>query len=283
MFSKGTLRLAFFVISLLTLTLTNAAASNYDKDLWLKWEKNNPVSTTTINHKPWQTFIDHYVTKPHEGLSLIDYRHISDKSKKTLKLYLKYLSRIKISQYNRDEQLAFWINLYNALTVNTVLEHYPIKSIRDINISPGLFTVGPWQAKVIEIEGAPLSLKDIKNRIIRPIWNDARTLYALSNASLGAPNLPPYAFTGKNIDKELNQAASTYINSLRGAQVIQGKLSVSKIYDWYIDDFGGTQQSIIEHLKVFAHPSFKMKLAKIHNIDTYVYNWHLNETHTNAK
>ena len=64
--------------------------------------------------------------------------------RKALAQYLDALAAVPISRYERDEQLAYWINLYNALTVKVILDHYPVDSIRDINISPGWFSVGPW-------------------------------------------------------------------------------------------------------------------------------------------
>lgn len=186
------------------------------------------------------------------------------------------MSAISISHYHREEQLAYWLNLYNALVMNIVLEHYPISSIQDINISPGLFTAGPWEANVITIENSKLSLHDIKNRIIRPIWNDPRTLYALSNGSLGAPNLFSEPFKRKDLNKQLNQVASYYINCMRGVHVIGDKLIASELYQWYEEDFGDNKQDVIEHIKIFASPLLKRQLDKIKTIDTYTYNWHLN-------
>ena len=96
-----------------------------------------------------------------------------------LNAYVENLSRMPINDFNRAEQKAFWINLYNALTVKVVLAAYPVKSIRDIAISPGLFARGPWGKKLIEIDGETVSLNDIEHRILRPIWRDPRLHYAL--------------------------------------------------------------------------------------------------------
>jgi Protein of unknown function, DUF547 len=87
-----------------------------------------------------------------------------------------------------------------------------VASIRDIAISPGLFSVGPWGGKLIEVEGEPLSLDDIEHRILRPIWRDPRLHYAVNCAALGCPNLRSSAFTAANADILLETAASDYVN-----------------------------------------------------------------------
>ncbi|MFI4963586.1 MAG: DUF547 domain-containing protein, partial [Legionellales bacterium] len=144
------------------------------------------------------------------------------------------------------------------------------------NISPGLFSNGPWGGNLISIKNAPLSLDDINNRIIRPIWNDARSHYALTDATIGAPNLNNRAYQGAILDEQLNEAATNYINSLRGVEVIEGKLIISKIYDWYEEDFGGTKHYIIKHLMQFAKEPLLSQLKHINTVDSYIYNWHIN-------
>jgi Protein of unknown function, DUF547 len=102
------------------------------------------------------------------------------------------LQTVAISAYHQQEQQAFWINLYNARTVSAVLAHYPVASLRDIRLS-GLFSTGPWHAKLVTIEGEKVSLDDIEHRIVRPLWKDNRLHDALNCASLGCPNLAPVA------------------------------------------------------------------------------------------
>jgi hypothetical protein len=240
------------------------------------WEVNNPLSKEVISHKLWQQFLERHVITNEEDINLVDYANIDQKDYDLLKLYINEMSEIDIDKYNRQEQLAYWVNLYNALTVQTVADYYPIANIQEIRISPGLFSVGPWGANLITVKGTPLSLDDINNRIIRPIWNDSRTHYTLNNATIGAPNLSKLAYQGSMLEEQLNQAAIIYINSLRGVQVIEGKLIISKIYDWYEEDFGGTKQDVIAHLLQFAKQPLSSQLKHINSIDSYIYNWHIN-------
>lgn len=261
---------------LLMLFVTGLTHAAFYKSLWPKWEPNNPLSHKVISHQLWQEFLDKRVVTNEERINLVDYAHMTQAELDLLKKYIKKMADIPIDNYNRKEQLAYWINLYNALTVQTVINYYPIVTIQDINISPGLFSVGPWGANLITINDSPLTLDDINNRIIRAIWNDSRTHYALNNATIGAPNLSKKVYLGKTIDIQLNEATSIYINSLRGVNVIEGKLIISKLYDWYEEDFGGSKQCVIKHLKQFAKEPLLSQLKHTNSIDSYIYNWHIN-------
>ncbi|KTD39206.1 putative Ser/Thr protein kinase [Legionella nautarum] len=276
MFNINRFRYGILFISLLLIAST--AHASFNKSLWPIWEVNNPLSSAVIDHSDWQAFLDKRVQSNEENINLVDYNHLTDADYALLQQYIEKMSKIDIAQYNRNEQLAFWINLYNALTVQVIADYYPVGSIEEINISPGLFSIGPWGKKIVTINDIPLSLDEIQNRIIRPIWNDQRTLYAINNGSIGAANLSKQAYSGSTIKEALNEAAFGYINSLRGVQVIEGALIVSKIYDWYNEDFGGTKQDVITHLKQFAKEPLQSQLKHVNNIDNYVYNWHLNST-----
>lgn len=265
-----------YSVLLILVLVTGLAHASFYKSLWPRWTVNNPLSKAVISHQLWQDFLDSHVSSNQEGINLVDYANIDHKDFEQLKAYIKQMSAIDIENYNRQEQLAYWINLYNALTVQTVADYYPITNIQEIRISPGLFSVGPWGANLITVKKTPLSLDDINNRIIRPIWNDPRTLYTLNNATIGAANLSKRAYHGIDLEQQLNNAASTYINSLRGAQVIEGELIISKVYDWYEEDFGGTKKDVIKHLSQFAKEPLFSQLKHINSIDSYIYNWHIN-------
>lgn len=247
-----------------------------ERSLWITWESHDPNSQININHALFQKFIQKYLSTPHEGLALFNYAKVTPKDQTLLTTYLKQLEKINVDRLNRNEQLAYWLNLYNALVIKLVIDHYPIESVQDINLGRSLFHIGPWHTPLIKIQGFDISLDDIRNRIIRPIWNDPRTLYALCNATIGAPNLHYSVFEGKKLDRQLNEVAHNYINSPRAAQIIQQRLIVSKLYDWYEEDFGGTKQDVISHLKLFAQPELKRQLNHIPTIHGYAYNWHLN-------
>jgi hypothetical protein len=279
MFNSAYLNKLFISLMLLISGLTHAS---FYKNLWPQWEVHNPLSKEVISHQLWQEFLNRRVITNDEHINLVDYAHITQADLTLLKEYLTSMAQLNIDNYNRAEQLAYWINVYNALTVQTVANYYPVSSIQEINISPGLFSIGPWGANLITIKQTTLTLDDIYNRIIRAIWNDPRTHYTLNNASFGAPNLSLQVYQGDTLEQQLNTAASTYINSLRGVSVIEGRLIISKLYDWYEEDFGGNKQNVITHLLQFAKEPLRSQLKHINTIDSYTYNWHINTPATNS-
>lgn len=149
-------------------------------------------------------------------------------------------------------------------------------SIKDINISPGLFSFGPWDKKLLTIEGEAVSLNDIEHRILRPLWRDPRIHYALNCASLGCPNLDAKAFSARDMNARLDAAARAFINHPRGARFEDGELVVSSIYDWFMEDFGGDEAGVLAHLRQYAAPALAEKLAKHGRLDRSTYDWRLN-------
>ncbi|NQY41855.1 MAG: DUF547 domain-containing protein [Legionellales bacterium] len=246
-----------------------------NKNLWPIWQAYNNNSKTHIDHSKWQFVLSKGIIKKDE-IALVNYSLLKDKYHVILQEYLKYLSTINIVQYNKNEQLAFWVNLYNALTVNIVLENYPVDSIKDIKLS-GFFSSGPWDHEVFQINGQKISLNDIEHRIIRPIWDNPNTHYVLNCASIGCPNLAAVAYTGKNIQNSLEKAAIDFVNSKRGVTITSTqKLIVSKIYSWYDIDFGNDEYEIIKHIRKYARKNLKKELEKFEEISKYKYNWDLN-------
>ncbi|MGR3344392.1 MAG: DUF547 domain-containing protein [Paracoccaceae bacterium] len=247
-------------------------------DLWPRWEMNDPASRKSIDHSAWNELLSRKVRKRIDGVNVLDYVGFSATDRTNLAHYIADLAGVSISQFNRDEQLAYWINLYNALTVQLILDHYPVDSIRDIKIPPGLFVIGPWNASLVSIEGENLTLNDIEHRILRPIWRDPRIHYVLSCASIGCPNLRDRAYPSSGMDKLLDQAALAYVNDPRGVSIINGKVSVSKIYDWFIADFGGSEKTVLRHIQQFAKPQLAARLLEIGKLSGAHYDWSVNST-----
>ena len=246
-------------------------------ELWQRWTAHDEGSTARIDHAPWRRFLAAYLGGHEDRINRLDYGAVTEADAKLLGDYLAGLARLPISRYAKDQQRAYWINLYNALTVATVLDHYPIDSIRKIDISPGFLSFGPWNKKLVTIEGEPVSLNDIEHRILRPIWRDARLHYALNCAALGCPNLVPEPFTAENTEVMLEAAAREYIYHRRGASLGAGGLEVSSIYLWFQEDFGGDDAGVIAHLARYARPELKAPLGAIDAIAGRAYDWPQND------
>ncbi len=254
-----------------------ARAAGPKAELWRRWTAHDASATARIGHRQWRRFLLAYLVAGEDGIARVRYGAVSEIDRRNLDNYVMSLAALPVAAHNRDEQLAYWINLYNALTMAVVLEHYPVKSIMDISISPDLFSFGPWGKKLIAIDGEELSLDDIEHRILRPVWRDPRIHYALNRAALGCPNLRRSPFTGANVEALLTIAAKQYINHPRGVDIRNGELHVSSLYDWYAEDFGGSDAAIIEHLRGFAKPRLAAALQGIDEVTGTDYDWSLND------
>jgi hypothetical protein len=242
---------------------------------WPHWRASDESSPLTIDHSAWEAFLAKYlVAESADGISRVAYRRVLPEDREALSLYIALLGGLPITAYRRAEQLAYWINLYNALTVRTVLEHYPVDSILDIGPKR---SSGPWRQKLIHIEGEEVSLDDIEHRILRPFWRDPRLHYGLCLAALGSPDLAPRAFRAATAEAMLDAAARAYVNSPRGARLERDRLFVSSIYVWYKADFGGSDRDVIQHLKRYAKPKLAEALARQTRIAGDSFDWSLND------
>ena len=243
---------------------------------WPLWERHDPTAATTIDHAPWGGFLAAHRREAADGIARLAYK-AAQADRPALDADIARIAALPISRFNRAEQFAYWVNLYNMVTVQTVLRHYPVASIRDIKISPGWFSTGPWGAKLAEVEGTGLSLDDIEHRILRPVWRDPRIHYVLNCASLGCPDLPAIPMTAANREAMLDEAARRFVNHKRGAAIEAGRLVTSSIYVWFASDFGPDSVDVVIHLRKFARQDFYTALSHIRRVSEDRYDWALND------
>ena len=248
-----------------------------DAELWPEWQAHDPASEADIEYDSWERILSRYVQTDDAGVARFAYGAVTPEDRQALDNTIDVWSTLPISEYSRAEQLPYWINLYNALTVQLIIEHYPVASIQDIDISPGLFSSGPWDAERITVEGRALTLNDIEHRILRPIWADARLHYALNCASVGCPNLRAVPWRAADMDAALDQAAAAYVNHWRGFHIDDaGHPIVSKIYAWFVEDFGGDQISVLAHLRQYAAGETAATLGGVESLHGSAYDWSIN-------
>ena len=267
-------KISGLALAVLFISLQNSALAAPAAKLWPRWSEHDATSSAIISHDAWDAWLGRFVSVAKDAGTRVAYARVNAPDRARLRDYIDSLGAIEISAHNRAEQRAYWINLYNALTIDIVLEHYPLESIRDI--SSGLFSSGPWRLKLVQVEGEALSLDDIEHRILRPIWRDPRIHYAVNCASLGCPDLQTGAFTAGNSESMLEQAARKFVNSARAARFDRGKLEVSSIYHWFEEDFGGNHSGVIAHLLSYANADLAAALAGVEEIDDHYYDWRLN-------
>ena len=227
-----------------------------------------------IDHSAWQNLLSEFVMEAEDGVNRVNYAQFKGENYKELEDYLDFLQSTKVSELNQNEQLAYWINFYNALTVKVILDHYPVESIKEISFS--LFSFGPWSEELVVVEGYELSLDDIEHNIIRPVFQDSRIHYAVNCAAIGCPNLQNTAFTSTNLNQMMDKAARAFVNHPRGIRLTDDGLVISSLFHWYRDDFELEDGGLIKHFSRFADPELKLKLAEGPDIDGHEYDWSLN-------
>jgi Protein of unknown function, DUF547 len=245
-----------------------------------KFAVSNAQSTTAIDHGRWTELLAKYVVAGADGINRVRYGDFKRDGHAALKSYVKTLEGVDVATLARPELFAFWANLYNAKTIDVVLDAYPIKSIKDIRLGGGLVatvTGGPWKAKVVTVAGEALSLDDIEHGILRKVFKDPRVHYAVNCASIGCPNLMREAFTGVALDQQLNAGARAYVNHPRGFQVGKDGVTASSIYNWFVADFGGDDAGVLAHARRYSDPALTKALAPANEISDYGYDWSLND------
>ena len=264
---------AFTALAALAAARTPAAPASTP---WPLWEAHDPASSIRVDHRPWDQFLARNLRPGHpSGVTRLAYGRVTAEDRAGLQAYVDALQKVPVSRLRRDEQKAYWINLYNALTVKLILDNYPVSSI--LKIEGGLFNRGPWDQALLSVEGQALSLNDVEHRILRPVWQDSRIHFAVNCASVGCPNLQPQAFTAENSDRILEEAAREYVNHPRGVRFEGPDLWLSRIFTWYGIDFGPDQRGILETLARHAEPGPAARLRAHQGRIRYAYDWSLNE------
>lgn len=219
-------------------------------------------------HQPFSDLLGDVVhVQGHQ--SRVDYPRLIE-SRGKLDQYLKVLSsvsRTTFDGFTRDQQLAFLINTYNANQLRQVIDNYPLKSIKDV----GSFFSSPWSKEFFTVFGKPASLDFVEHKLIRTLFKEPRIHFAVNCASISCPPLSNEAYVANKLDAQLDSAvtnflADTQINYLKGKT-----LYVSKIFDWYEEDFPNGVINFVKNYRADLPDSNKIKL------DYSEYNWNLNK------
>ncbi|WP_158639207.1 DUF547 domain-containing protein [Elioraea rosea] len=229
-----------------------------------------------------EALLARYVVPHEDGIARVRYAAwaASAEDRAALSAWIEAEAARAPSRMPREEAFAYWANLYNALTLKEVLDHFPVRSIRDIASRGVPFDpkgwFGPWRTRLVTVEGRRLSLDDIEHGIMRPTFGDPRVHYAVNCAALGCPNLRPAPWRTASLERDLDEAASAFVNHRRGVTVRpDGGLRVSSIYVWFAEDFGG-RDAVPAHLRRHAAPPLAARLGPDARIAEDAYDWSLN-------
>lgn len=212
-----------------------------------------------MDHDQWTGYLQKYVSKTGQ----VDYKNmLADDSE--LKAYIQQLTNnTPNNNWSKKETLAYWINAYNALTIDLILRNYPIKSIKDIK--------DPWDQKFYTFNGEMLSLNQIEHDILRKM-NEPRIHFAIVCASESCPKLLNEAYVAEKLEQQLTNATKTFLNDNSKNIIRSNQLELSKIFKWFTKDFK-QKGSLIDFLNQYSETPISDN-AKISYLE---YNWDLND------
>ncbi len=235
-----------------------------------------------VEIQAWDEVLRRHLAVPDEtGLARFDYAALSASTtdNKILSNYIAYLEARDPDDMSESEAIVFWANLYNAVTIRLIVDHYPVKSIK--KIKSGMFSSGPWSRKLITVNGERLSLDNVEHDILRKQFPSPLIHYMVNCASIGCPNLKAGLWTTETIEADQERAAREFINSPRGVVITEDGLVVSSIYKWFRSDFGGSWSGVLAHLNNYADPELAQAIELGIKIDDHDYDWSLNGVHDN--
>ncbi len=166
--------------------------------------------------------------------------------------YLASLDRVQPGKLSESERLAFWINVYNAYTIQLIVAKDERESIRNVNKSFGLLKLkGPWSDPIVKAAGRTLTLDQVEHEIIRKEFNEPRIHFALVCAAIGCPPLRSEAYTSAKLESQLEEQGRIFIRqspTKNRVDVASRTVYVSLVFTWYKDDFGGSDKRLGQYL-----------------------------------
>lgn len=165
--------------------------------------------------------------------SRVTFSYLNDEYRNSLTAYRKDLesiaNRVDITTLRREEQLAFWLNLHNVTLIEQIALNYPVRRPEQLKVGPNKKLLN--DAKLLNIRGVPVSLRDIRENIVYPNWTNPNVMYGFFRGNIGGPSMQRYAYTGGNVHGVLKITAGEFVNSLRGFHESRRTLKVSTLYE----------------------------------------------------
>lgn len=222
-----------------------------------------------ITHELWDSLLQDHV----DSLGWVDYEgFIRDSARLNKYLTLLTSAHPNKANWSKEEQMAYWINAYNAFTVKLITNHYPVGSIKDIQ--KGLpFINSVWDIKFILIEGHTYDLNNIEHNILRPVFQDARVHAAINCASFSCPKLQRQAFTADRLHEQLDKAMAGFLMDPVRNKIGEKNVEISEIFKWFKGDFVRDEGSLTNYISKFS----PVKLKEGISLNFIDYDWRLND------
>ena len=212
-----------------------------------------------LTYKNYNSFLSKYVCNNRVAYSKLSKDNITE----VLAKEFSSLSKAEYDKLNEANKIAYLINAYNFFTILLIKHNYPVTSIRKIK--------KPWDTKFITLLSEKVSLNHIEHEVLRKEFDEPRIHFALVCAAIGCSPISNTAFIGEKLDQQLYKVAKAFLNDKAKNRVEGNKLFLSKIFEWYGDDFkkkhGGYKQYVISVLDLKG--KYTVKFTN--------YDWNLNE------
>lgn len=237
-------------------------------------------------HPAWDALLRRHVVVLDDGrASRVDYAGFA-RERAALKAYLEELSRVAPAQFDawpRAERMAFLINAYNAFTVEKILTRYPdLRSIWDF----GRFFGNPFKDEFFSLLGARRSLDALEHGMLRPRFRDPRIHFAVNCASVGCPMLREEAYVGARLEAQLEEQARRFLSdrSRNRYDEASGRLQVSRIFEWYAEDFEARARYFARYADLLADaPAARGRIAAGDAPLAFLdYDWALNDSRSSS-
>ena len=219
------------------------------------------------------------ILKKHLKNDMVDYAGLK-KNPGELNAYLETLAAVPepaFKKWNKDQQMAFLINLYNAATLKLIVDHYPLKSIKDI----GNVLKGPWKQEVVRLFGELETLDHVEHDLLRKNYHDPRIHFAVNCASIGCPALRPEAFQAVKLEAQLEEQSREFLgdSSKNRLDAKNKTLYLSPIFDWFKGDFTAKSGTIEKFVTPYVSAAERKVIEKGGISIKYTdYDWNLNKS-----
>lgn len=218
------------------------------------------------DHSIFDNLLKHHVTG-----GVVDYKGLK-RQEARLDRYLDLMETIKPEGLADKDRFAFYVNLYNAWTIKLILTGYPdVESIKDM----GSLFRSPWKKKIVRMHGETVTLDYVEHEVLRPDFKDPRVHFAINCAAKSCPPLRSEAYRGNILNEQLNDSTIAFINDPQENYLEGNTLYVSRIFDWFEEDFNGVRR-FVRH---YARGDLKTKLQRLGNkvrVRHLDYDWSLN-------
>jgi hypothetical protein len=213
----------------------------------------------SFNHNLWDSLLKTHVSN-NGNVNYLAFK----KDKTSLDNYISALAEnMPDDSWSKNETLAYWINAYNALTIDLIIKHYPVKSIKDIK--------DPWDQKLWKLSNKWYDLNEIEHQILRKM-DEPRIHFAIVCASFSCPKLQNFAFNATDLETQLTESTKTFLTDSNRNIITENELKISRIFQWFNKDFK-QNGSVVDFINTYTNIDINPK-AKTSYLD---YNWDLNE------